>query len=186
MSGENQQNRRESILDAAFQTVGRYGYRRTSMDDIAVAVGISRPALYHEFKNKADIYRAGLQRFLDNSMQSVSQALARDAPITDRLRQAFDVAIITPHRMMEEMPHGAEFLSLKNEIGQDIMDEWGARMRVLLQQAFTAEPNLSKTAATHLAATVMNVITGVKSRGLSADETAAELENLLGVVGLVE
>jgi AcrR family transcriptional regulator len=185
MLGEVQQTRRESVLDAAFETIGRYGYRRTSMDDIAVAVGISRPALYQEFKNKADIYRAGVQRFLDISMESVTGALAEDAPITDRLRKAFDVAIIAPHRMMEELPHGAEFLSLKNEIAQDIMDEWRAQFGALLEQTFVIEPNLSKSAAAHLAATVMNVVTGVKSRGLTADETAAELEKLVGVVGLV-
>jgi AcrR family transcriptional regulator len=185
MLGEVQPTRRECILDAAFETIGRYGYRRTSMDDIAVAVGISRPALYQEFKNKADIYRAGVQRFLDNSMESVTDALAEDAPITHRLRKAFDVSIIAPHRMIEEMPHGAEFLSLKNGIAQDIIDEWRAQFCALLEQTFAIEPTLSKAAATHLAATVMNVVAGIKSRGLAADETAAELEKLVGVVGLV-
>ena len=35
-----------------------YGYSRVTMDDIARAAEVSRPALYLLFRNKADIYRA--------------------------------------------------------------------------------------------------------------------------------
>ena len=35
-----------------------YGYSRVTMDDIARAAEMSRPALYLLFRNKAEIYRA--------------------------------------------------------------------------------------------------------------------------------
>ena len=49
---------REAILDAAFRRFARYGYRRTSLGDIADEAGLSRPALYHYFRNKEDVFGA--------------------------------------------------------------------------------------------------------------------------------
>ena len=54
------ENKREAILNAAFITFKNYGYRKTSMHDIATALGISRASLYSYFENKDDIFRCVL------------------------------------------------------------------------------------------------------------------------------
>ena len=46
-----------------------YGYARVTMEDIARAAEISRPALYLLFKNKADIYRAIGAALLEQSAE---------------------------------------------------------------------------------------------------------------------
>ena len=48
-------DKRAQILDQAMDLVMRYGYSRVTMDDIARAAGMSRPALYQFFRNKTDI-----------------------------------------------------------------------------------------------------------------------------------
>jgi AcrR family transcriptional regulator len=40
--------RRADVLDAAWRTFTRYGYRKTSMDDVAAEAEISRPGLYFQ------------------------------------------------------------------------------------------------------------------------------------------
>jgi AcrR family transcriptional regulator len=50
--------RRQRIMDGAMAVVLRYGFQRTTMDDVAKEAGISRPALYLLFKNKTEIYQA--------------------------------------------------------------------------------------------------------------------------------
>ena len=50
--------KRGAILKAAFEVFITYGFRKTSMDDIARAAGMSRPGLYQLFANKTDIFRA--------------------------------------------------------------------------------------------------------------------------------
>ncbi|MEO1613491.1 MAG: helix-turn-helix domain-containing protein, partial [Pseudomonadota bacterium] len=52
-------DRRARILESAVGVFGRYGFKRCSMEDIAEAAGMSRPALYQHFKNKTEIFRAG-------------------------------------------------------------------------------------------------------------------------------
>ena len=45
----------DAILAAAAQLFQAQGYARTSMQDIADAVGMSRPAVYYHFKNKDEL-----------------------------------------------------------------------------------------------------------------------------------
>jgi AcrR family transcriptional regulator len=49
---------RQAIVDAAFQLFSRHGFSRTSVRDIAAAVGVSDAALYHHFDSKKDLLDA--------------------------------------------------------------------------------------------------------------------------------
>ena len=49
--------KRESILAGAQVQFSRYGFRRTSMEDIAKETGVSRASLYSYFENKEEIFR---------------------------------------------------------------------------------------------------------------------------------
>src|SRR5581483_4919217 len=57
----------DAILAAAFARFTHYGFRRTSMEDIADEAGVSRAALYLHFRNKEELFR------------SLSQALHEEA-----------------------------------------------------------------------------------------------------------
>ena len=46
-----------AVFDAAADVFAQYGFKRTTMNDIAVATGISRPALYLMFDNKEHLFR---------------------------------------------------------------------------------------------------------------------------------
>jgi AcrR family transcriptional regulator len=63
------------ILDAAVRLFGRVGYNQASMEDIAAAVGISKPAIYHHFRGKEAVFRA-----------LVDQIVLSGNAILDRLR----------------------------------------------------------------------------------------------------
>jgi TetR/AcrR family transcriptional regulator, acrAB operon repressor len=53
---------RSSILDAAEQLFQRQGVSRTSLQDIAAAVGVTRGAIYWHFKDKGHLFSAMLDR----------------------------------------------------------------------------------------------------------------------------
>ena len=76
----------EALLDTATQLFLRYGYKKTSMEEVARAVGISRQGLYLHFPNKEDLFRAGLRRLMDTVHATVRAALGdRESPLEDRL-----------------------------------------------------------------------------------------------------
>jgi AcrR family transcriptional regulator len=82
--------RREAILQAAAVVFLRYGYRKTSMDDLARAAGLSRQGLYLHFPTKDAIFRETVVLLTAKSLQAVQTALADDrGSIEDRLLDAF-------------------------------------------------------------------------------------------------
>ena len=46
---------RERILAAAERCIDRHGIRKTTMDDIASEVGLSRPSVYRYFADRDDL-----------------------------------------------------------------------------------------------------------------------------------
>ena len=53
----------------------RYGYRKTSMDEVARAAQVSRQGLYLHFANKEDLFRAAVKHALESSLQAASRRL---------------------------------------------------------------------------------------------------------------
>ena len=53
---EEKQRRREMILEAAEKRFRRFGYSKTTMEEIAGDAGISKGTIYIYFKNKEEIF----------------------------------------------------------------------------------------------------------------------------------
>ena len=82
--------RRVALLEAAFGVFARYGYRKTSMDEVARAAQISRQGLYLHFANKEDLFRATLRQAIDAALAAAMRALKEDSPLPERVLKAFD------------------------------------------------------------------------------------------------
>lgn len=52
------EQKRQTILDAAAATFARFGYNKTTLDDIGQAVKLNKASLYYYFKNKEEIFTA--------------------------------------------------------------------------------------------------------------------------------
>ena len=67
--------RRERLLAAALEVFGRYGFRKSSMDEIARSADISRQGLYLRFASKDALFRAAVRQELDTALAEVSRCL---------------------------------------------------------------------------------------------------------------
>jgi AcrR family transcriptional regulator len=84
-------DRRVAVLDSALATFARFGYRKTSMEEVARAARISRPGLYFLFASKEELFRAAVSRALHADLAEVERILAESGrPIRDRLLDSFD------------------------------------------------------------------------------------------------
>lgn len=94
MSDEDQPRddpRRRRLLDAAQAVFGRYGFRKTSMEEIARAADISRQALYQRFSTKEALLHAALEQLLQTSLDEATASLGDGTRAIDaRLVGAFD------------------------------------------------------------------------------------------------
>ena len=115
--------KRVRILDGAMKVFLAYGFSRTTMDDIARAADMSRPALYLQFKNKTDIFRAIAMMVLSRSIEAAKTALAGDGAFAERMMRAIDEALISMMGAVVASPHGAELLDMKSSLG-DLVGCW--------------------------------------------------------------
>ncbi|MGB5103654.1 MAG: helix-turn-helix domain-containing protein, partial [Steroidobacteraceae bacterium] len=78
--------KRDAVVRAAAQAFNARGYHNTSLDDIAAALGVSKPTVYYYVENKEQLlfecFRAGLQRIRD----AFGEASGSDRPARERLR----------------------------------------------------------------------------------------------------
>jgi len=75
----------DQIADAALRLFARYGYKRSSMDDIAKEAGLAKATLYLHFKGKDDVFRAMLRLLARRVEARCREVVAMEAPFTERL-----------------------------------------------------------------------------------------------------
>lgn len=162
--------RRKAILKAAFEAFSTYGYRRTSMEDIARASGMSRAALYLHYRNKEDIFRSLAQFYYDDAVTQVTAVLARDLPLQEALTQAFEAQTGQIFEALLASPHGDELLDTKYASSADIAQAGEAQLVAVYagwldQQAATGRATLAVAEgdAMALAATMMAALHGLKT-----------------------
>lgn len=100
--------RRAAILEAATGVFLRYGFKKTSMDDLARAAGLSRQGLYLHFATKEALFKQFPVLQLIEAIRAAGRAaLAReDVSIEERLLGAFEAG--HAHALG---PHSAEHMN---------------------------------------------------------------------------
>jgi AcrR family transcriptional regulator len=68
--------RREQLLLVARQVFARRGFHETSMNDVAVEAGVTKPVLYQHFASKRELYQAVLVDVGDRLRTNVIKAAA--------------------------------------------------------------------------------------------------------------
>jgi AcrR family transcriptional regulator len=84
--------RESAILDAATSVLGNKGYDLMTMDDVAGAVGISKPSLYKHFKSKEELVGMAMIRLLDGAIEQLAQ-LDRDLNPAEKLAALLEWAL---------------------------------------------------------------------------------------------
>ena len=86
------QTTRNNLLDAAEQLFQLRGVSHTSLNDIAVAAGTTRGAIYWHFKDKADLFNAMMERVTLPLEQTLVVAYVEQAanPVAEIRRAMLD------------------------------------------------------------------------------------------------
>lgn len=132
-------NKRARIMDGALKLALAHGYSRTTMDDIARAAEMSRPALYLLFRNKVEIYREIARTVMRHSIDAARDAIASEGSFTERLGSAIDAAVFSSLCRFTESPHGGELLDMKASLAGDLIENWCRELSDLFADAIRAE-----------------------------------------------
>ncbi|MCY1722247.1 TetR/AcrR family transcriptional regulator [Prolixibacteraceae bacterium Z1-6] len=74
------------IVEAAGTTFSRFGFKKTTMDDIAFTAGKGKSSIYYYFKNKEEVFEAVTEHEAEILKEEINKALARTEKATDKLR----------------------------------------------------------------------------------------------------
>jgi len=94
MSGADQQRtetqaiKRERVLAASMTLFYERGYTATTLDDVAAALGVTKPFIYTYFRSKAELLAALCTPTIELSLQAVADAAAGPGSPTERLHRA--------------------------------------------------------------------------------------------------
>jgi AcrR family transcriptional regulator len=80
--------REEELLQAATRLFKEKGYRSTSMQDLADALGVQKASLYYYIKSKEDLLRRLLEHAFSLVQSRIDEIYATDLSPTDKLRLA--------------------------------------------------------------------------------------------------
>lgn len=101
---------RARILEAAVDTIGRKGYSRTTLDDIAAAAGVSKGGIYWHFKGKDDLMAAIVAEYSPFPRVVSIVEGAEGMPFEEVMQQIFDALL----RFIDQ--HGGFFRAIISEI----------------------------------------------------------------------
>jgi AcrR family transcriptional regulator len=167
--------RRAEILDAALSLFGRYGYRRTSIDDIAREAGIAKGTVYLSFASKDEVFRAVSEALVERMLAKAEAARQQPGTAQNRLTAMTIGWYGTYFDIVCDSPHVAELMDAKHRLCADVISRAAGRYRKLLRDTVAdadAAGELDLQAAGISADTAADLLVAV-GRGLQTDATTS-------------
>ena len=179
--------RQTNILLGAWNTFATYGYKKTSMDDIARAAGMSRPALYLHYRNKEDIFRSLTEHFYEVTAHELEAALAEEGSVAERISAAFAAQGGQLVKDMLTSPHGRELLESGKSISNDVALAGEERLKSIYAEWLRKEDRAGRVQlsaeAESVAATITAALKGLKMVTMDYPAYQQSLANLASLFG---
>lgn len=97
---------RERLLDIAEQAVLEKGFGATSIDELIAEAGLTKSGFFYHFKDKNDLARALLDRYIVRDTAIFDEIFARADELNEDPLHAFLIAIKLTSEMMADLPAG--------------------------------------------------------------------------------
>src|ERR1700750_1001215 len=94
--GTDQDIKRDKILEAAYQRFLHYGYAKTTMNEIAGDLSLSKALLYYYFPDKSQLYIAVMRKLAGEYIQNLENELKQ----FDTLKEAFAAQVDLQHNFI--------------------------------------------------------------------------------------
>ena len=103
-SGRKGTDTRERLLVAAESAVLAKGFAATSIDELIVAVGITKSGFFYHFKDKTDLAKALLLRYLEHDKQVLDEIFRRGDELHEDALHGFLVGLKLFAEMLANLP----------------------------------------------------------------------------------
>lgn len=106
-NGLKKDQNREIILKIAREIFSKYGFKKTTLDDIANAVRKGKSSLYYYFKSKEDLFQAVIMKEVDILAHELDIVINRNTDPVDKLRD-YILTKLSTFRSLANFYHAIE------------------------------------------------------------------------------
>lgn len=154
-----QKKNQAAILAAALKVFSQFGFRGSTLDQIAREAGLSKPNLIYYFKSKDTIYRALLDQLLQDWLEPMYQIDENGDPVTEILGYAKRKLAMSQHYPNESRLFANEILQGAPLIGETLRGELREVIQGLVSalERWEAEGKIQPVDAHHLIFTIWAV-----------------------------
>jgi AcrR family transcriptional regulator len=175
--------KKNKILTAARSVFLRYGFRRVTMNDIAEAAGVSRPALYLLFKSKEEIFIGVYLQFVDETLAEIERTMATATTSQKKMEFAFEIWAVRPFGVMMNSPEAKELMECSLGFAQDALSQGYRKfesMIVPVLATLTKKPSAKASLAPERIAHVLaSAVRGFKQTATTPTELRRLIKELL-------
>jgi AcrR family transcriptional regulator len=120
---------RDRILEAAEDVLRRFGPAKTTVVDVARALGVSHGSVYRHFPSKAALRDAVVHNFLERVSRPLEAIVAEETPADERLHRWFQALIKAKHHKVLSDPElFATYMALASE-ARDVVTAHVAKLQ---------------------------------------------------------
>jgi AcrR family transcriptional regulator len=101
---------RDVILDAMERLLARYGYKKTTMDDVAREAGIGKGTIYLHFPSKEEVALSSIDRVVERVQDRLRALAASALSAEDRLREMLAARVLMRFDSVQAYSQGLDDL----------------------------------------------------------------------------
>ncbi|MBU2493221.1 MAG: TetR/AcrR family transcriptional regulator [Bacteroidetes bacterium] len=162
------------ILDVTKKLIVQYGYAKTTLDDIAGALGIKKSSLYYYYKNKEDIIYEVMMREKSLYLKCIKEALEIEGSTLykvlsyERAKENYLKESISPFDLTV-----SQFIEIKKSI-KDIFKNIECDEKQILAEVISngiKKNELKKCSKDRVAETIINISEAIRLKEFHNSET---------------
>jgi len=101
---------RDAILDAMERLLARYGYKKTTVDDLAREVGIGKGSIYLHFPSKEEVALCSIDRVVDRLLAKLQEIAGASGAVAERLREMLRTRVLFRFDSVRDYSQGLDDL----------------------------------------------------------------------------
>jgi AcrR family transcriptional regulator len=179
------EEKKEKAIKAARQVFLRYGFKRVTMNDLAEAAQMSRPALYLVFSSKEEAFTAVMNGLFQESLAEIRVGLGRFDTPKDKITYAFEIWCVRPFEFIQKSPDAKDILESSYEFAASVTtaaaDDFVDIIAGVIEPLFQKQSVVNLTSI-EIARVLAGAVPGFKASSTDATDLRKSIENLLSLV----
>jgi AcrR family transcriptional regulator len=185
---KSQGETKQAIIEAAEELFARYGFKKTSIDDVARAARIGKGSVYLHFASKEELFAEIVRRVSDRMLATLTTAVKRARTPAGKLRAFVDTSVTAIAALAAEYRLNEETMMELIPLAMSLRREYLADERSLLVEVLREGDASGAFVVEHperLATGIMACLEGLDAMAVrrpTSAEVRAGLDELVSVL----